>query len=162
MPNLPSPAQSACLVMPSDAKSAYLAVPRHVVPACLLRPSGMHDAPIAWPSFSSLDVRKRGRSSAFLLQEVPVRLWDGKEVILEALGELVVVAPHCIQPEEDVITWTTQGGVDQLQVSLLHVHRALRPKDIAHLQGPHQAGDLRHAWEEDEDGIGLTAGDLLR
>ncbi len=38
------------------------------------------------------------------LQEVPGRLWDGKEVILEALGELIVVAPRCIQPEEEVIT----------------------------------------------------------
>ena len=39
-----------------------------------------------------------------LMQEVPGRLWDGKEVILEAIGELITVEPHCVQPEEDVIT----------------------------------------------------------
>lgn len=49
-------------------------------------------------------MRKGELSSCILLQEVHGRLWDGKEVILEALGELIVVAPHCIQPEEDVIT----------------------------------------------------------
>ena len=39
-----------------------------------------------------------------LMQEVPGRLWDGKEVILEAIGELITIEPHCVQPEEDVIT----------------------------------------------------------
>ena len=39
-----------------------------------------------------------------LLQEVPGRLWDGKEVILEAISELITIEPHCVQPEEDVIT----------------------------------------------------------
>lgn len=77
---------------------------RYAVSACLLWPSGVLDAHIAWPLFSSLDVRKGGCSSRFLLQEVPGRLWDGKEIILEALSELIVVTPHCIQPEEDVIT----------------------------------------------------------
>jgi len=38
------------------------------------------------------------------LQEVPGRLWDGKEVVLEALGDLIVIEPHCILPEEDVVT----------------------------------------------------------
>ena len=39
-----------------------------------------------------------------LMQEVPGRLWDGKEVVLEAIGELITIEPHCVQPEEDVIT----------------------------------------------------------
>lgn len=38
------------------------------------------------------------------MQEVPGRLWDGKEVVLEALGDVIAIEPHCIQPEEDVIT----------------------------------------------------------
>lgn len=104
MPNLLSPAQSACSVMPIHPKPAYLPVPTYAVAACLLWPSGVLDAHTACPFLPSLGVRKGERSSRFLFQEVPGRLWDGKEVILEALGELIVVAPHCIQPEEDVIT----------------------------------------------------------
>ena len=38
------------------------------------------------------------------MQEVPGRLWDGKEAILEAIGELIAIEPHCVKPEEDVIT----------------------------------------------------------
>jgi len=38
------------------------------------------------------------------LQEIPGRLWDGKEVVLGALGDLIVIEPHCILPEEDVVT----------------------------------------------------------
>ena len=38
-----------------------------------------------------------------ILQEIPGRLWDGKEVVLEALGCLVAAEPHCVQPAEDVI-----------------------------------------------------------
>ena len=36
-------------------------------------------------------------------QEIPGRLWDGKEVVLEALGSLVAAEPQSVQPAEDVI-----------------------------------------------------------
>lgn len=38
------------------------------------------------------------------LQEIPGRLWDGKEVVLDALGCLVAAEPHCVQPEENIIS----------------------------------------------------------
>ena len=41
---------------------------------------------------------------ASTLQELPGRLWDGKEVVPEARGHLIAAEPHCVQPEEDVIT----------------------------------------------------------
>ena len=50
-----------------------------------------------------------------LMQEVPGRLWDGKEVILEAFGELIAIEPHCVKPEEDVITALLGAAVASLR-----------------------------------------------
>ncbi|CAK0785632.1 hypothetical protein CVIRNUC_008843 [Coccomyxa viridis] len=68
-----------------------------------------------------------------LLQEVPGRLWDGKEVILEAIGELITVEPHCVQPEEDVIT-ALLGALDRKRAG--YVVAALKALQSAALALP--------------------------
>ncbi len=69
---------------------------------------------------------------------------------------------RCPFTGEQALTRVTHPLNGQLRASLVHMPHVLRPKCFAYLQGPHKAGDLGHARQEDEDGIGLTAGSFMR